>query len=67
MFRVCPLPFDPQAQLAYNISMAEGRVGRRATPLSTEWKDKEKVEHILKQARASKKIWRKFDRKWTRK
>ena len=32
MFRMCPPAFESQARLAYRISMAEGRLGKRACP-----------------------------------
>ena len=64
-FRMCPLPFESQARLAHRISMAEGRLGKRACPHSDSWKCEEEVEAILQEAKDFKKYAQKLDRKWT--
>ena len=64
MFRMYPLPFDPQAHLAYSISLAEGRLGKRACPHSDSWKCPDEVAAIVQQAKEFKKYLKDVDRKW---
>ena len=65
MFRMYPLPVDPQAILAYTISMIEGRAGRTLDDsISAEWKDKVGVNAALEEARKVTKLWKKFPHGW---
>eukprot|EP00969_Alexandrium_andersonii_P239865 10589712-Alexandrium_andersonii.AAC.1 len=50
-FRCYSLPRDQRAELAYALSMTEGRAGRMmGQPLEAEWQDPIACERILRKA-----------------